>query len=79
MTKEEQLGGPPIEVMRRLLDENRALLRLLSFHTVNDAEPGSCTETDSANVVSAYREMIQLLEILSATSAAATGEEVSGQ
>ena len=34
MTKEEQLGVPPMEVMRKLLDENRALVGLLSADAV---------------------------------------------
>ena len=82
--EEEQLGVPPTEVMRQLLDENRALVRLLSAETINHdvsgTEPAPSAETDSANaLISAYRDVLALLEILSATSAATTGEEDCGR
>ena len=84
MTKEEQIGVPPMEVMHRLLEENRVLVRLLSADTVNhDAKgtgPEPCAETDSANsLISAYRDVLDVLEILGATSAAGSGEGASGQ
>ena len=86
MTKEEQeqFDVPPTEVMRQLLDENRALFRLLSAdtsnHDVKSSGPERCAETDNSNaLISAYRELLDLLEILSVTSAPSTGEEVSGQ
>lgn len=86
MTKQEQeqLGVPPTEVMRQLLEENRALVRLLSAgtvdHDVNARDPEPCAETDSADaLISAYRELLELPEILSATSAPRSGEEVAGQ
>lgn len=84
MTKEEQIGVPPMEVMRQLLHENRALVRLLSADPINhdangtDFEPRA--QTDPADApISAYREMIELLEILSATSGPRSGEKISGQ
>lgn len=80
MTKEEQPGVPPMEVMRQLLDENKALIRLLSGDTINGAEREPCAETDPADVlVSVYRELLELLEILSSTYAPRTGEQVSGR
>lgn len=84
MAKEEQVGVPPMEVMRRLLDENRVLVRLLSSDPVNQdghgKGPEPWDETDSANsLISAYQELLELLEILSATSAACSVEEVSGR
>lgn len=84
MTKEEQLGVPPTGVMRQLLDENRVLVRLLPADAINHDVDGNhrepCDEPDSASaLIFAYREVLELLEILSATSAAVSGEEVSGQ
>lgn len=75
---QEQLGMPPTAAMRQLLDENRAFVRLLSAgaanHDVEGTEPEPCAESDTANaLISAYREVLDLLEILSATSAPRTG------
>ena len=84
MTKEEQLGAPPVELMRQLLDENRALVRLLSAQPntedVSGTEPEPCAEPDAGDsLISAYGELLQLLEILSATSTPLTDDEVSGR
>lgn len=82
--EDDQLGVPPGEVMRQLLDENRALVRLLSAgpinHDFNATQPEPCADMDSADaLVSAYREVLELLEILSATSAPRTPEETSAR
>lgn len=82
MTNEERLGVPPMEVVRQLLDENRPLVRLLSGdivnHDLSGADPerpsGAKSEAES-ELISVYRGVLELLEILSATSADAGGEE----
>lgn len=81
MRKEEQGGVPPVDVMRQVLDENRALVRLLCSDTANrqvsggDGGRATMDNAASANaLISAYQELLILLEILSATSSTETAQ-----
>ena len=82
--EQERFNVPPMATMRQLLDENRALVRLLSAdtinHDINGTEPERRAETHPSDaLVSAYRDVLDLLEILSATSAPPASEEISGR
>ena len=76
MKKEEQLGMPPVELIHQVLEDNHSLLRLLRGIPDDTAESGltklgADIAEQSQSVgkfLSTYREVLKLLEILSATS-----------
>lgn len=79
MTQEqgEEGRGVPLELMRELLDDNQALLRLLSVgadgHDMGSvvesrAEAAGQLPASSSVLASTYRQLLDLLEIMNATS-----------